>query len=564
MEIPYWDIRNPWSNPHTIKTYEEIKREWWFIKSPNRLFIHSWKDLYLARKYFTKNPQRMVLRHEYQHKVLKRAKQSKKMVLFVSTIQLFNYNKLREAKEFELLSISYRHEQEKYLKLIRANKQLSKLSIQVRYQSVEILRVLRGFQRLRELVINISSRELGELTQLFPKNLHRFVLLEKLAIILKSQQMFFLQVIDNQEKIQSFSYSIAKLPKIKKLALDFHDASNLIPGSIHFLDWRGLRNLVSFDLRFFVDKEFFNTTCNAEIMKLVEYIAFSSDTFALPESSQSNQERSNLYKKFTKRLMLNTKELAYYRIEDWIKNLTNVRVLDFLFHPEDKGFGLIIESMFKLETLSHLIIEVNWNYKSIIDFCKAIKEIQGPFHIKYLGLFLGDYTCTKNFLDSSNEVFSKIKDLEEVSLSLSIEEFEEYDTLYESFDMLKSLTSLRLRLPSFGNSKARPSLIQKDFQNIVNCHLVLSVNNINQEAVRSFLRSLTHVQHLSLILVASKVFHSDFIEDIKGLKSLKAIHYRNQNDKLTLRQIEITLSKFFRSEERRVGKECRSRWSPYH
>ena len=24
------------------------------------------------------------------------------------------------------------------------------------------------------------------------------------------------------------------------------------------------------------------------------------------------------------------------------------------------------------------------------------------------------------------------------------------------------------------------------------------------------------------------------------------------------------ISKFFRSEERRVGKECRSRWSPYH
>ena len=27
------------------------------------------------------------------------------------------------------------------------------------------------------------------------------------------------------------------------------------------------------------------------------------------------------------------------------------------------------------------------------------------------------------------------------------------------------------------------------------------------------------------------------------------------------RQVEITIS---RSEERRVGKECRSRWSPYH
>ena len=27
---------------------------------------------------------------------------------------------------------------------------------------------------------------------------------------------------------------------------------------------------------------------------------------------------------------------------------------------------------------------------------------------------------------------------------------------------------------------------------------------------------------------------------------------------------EISLSQYLRSEERRVGKECRSRWSPYH
>ena len=32
----------------------------------------------------------------------------------------------------------------------------------------------------------------------------------------------------------------------------------------------------------------------------------------------------------------------------------------------------------------------------------------------------------------------------------------------------------------------------------------------------------------------------------------------------TNRTEEALLKKFFRSEERRVGKECRSRWSPYH
>ena len=28
--------------------------------------------------------------------------------------------------------------------------------------------------------------------------------------------------------------------------------------------------------------------------------------------------------------------------------------------------------------------------------------------------------------------------------------------------------------------------------------------------------------------------------------------------------VSITIDDEFRSEERRVGKECRSRWSPYH
>ena len=32
---------------------------------------------------------------------------------------------------------------------------------------------------------------------------------------------------------------------------------------------------------------------------------------------------------------------------------------------------------------------------------------------------------------------------------------------------------------------------------------------------------------------------------------------------LTLESVDECMD-FFRSEERRVGKECRSRWSPYH
>ena len=33
---------------------------------------------------------------------------------------------------------------------------------------------------------------------------------------------------------------------------------------------------------------------------------------------------------------------------------------------------------------------------------------------------------------------------------------------------------------------------------------------------------------------------------------------------MELKNAEVTLDEVLRSEERRVGKECRSRWSPYH
>ena len=45
------------------------------------------------------------------------------------------------------------------------------------------------------------------------------------------------------------------------------------------------------------------------------------------------------------------------------------------------------------------------------------------------------------------------------------------------------------------------------------------------------------------------------------LNKLSAFVTGNQ-DSVTVRQLKILLTT--RSEERRVGKECRSRWSPYH
>src|SRR2546430_11755872 len=46
---------------------------------------------------------------------------------------------------------------------------------------------------------------------------------------------------------------------------------------------------------------------------------------------------------------------------------------------------------------------------------------------------------------------------------------------------------------------------------------------------------------------------------------LRVDHRTQLGGRLVLRKIDLhVLKKGYRSEERRVGKECRSRWSPYH
>ena len=61
---------------------------------------------------------------------------------------------------------------------------------------------------------------------------------------------------------------------------------------------------------------------------------------------------------------------------------------------------------------------------------------------------------------------------------------------------------------------------------------------------------------------------AEFLDTLEGLISLGYV----LSDKVNLRTMEdveravfrVNASYAHRSEERRVGKECRSRWSPYH
>jgi len=60
---------------------------------------------------------------------------------------------------------------------------------------------------------------------------------------------------------------------------------------------------------------------------------------------------------------------------------------------------------------------------------------------------------------------------------------------------------------------------------------------------------LTH----SLFVGASFVIGAGFVASPNAAWAIEAKHLKAE-----------TLAKLIRSEERRVGKECRSRWSPYH
>ena len=44
----------------------------------------------------------------------------------------------------------------------------------------------------------------------------------------------------------------------------------------------------------------------------------------------------------------------------------------------------------------------------------------------------------------------------------------------------------------------------------------------------------------------------------------KTSHHQHHHRYNSLNSLHLIISDFARSEERRVGKECRSRWSPYH
>ena len=61
----------------------------------------------------------------------------------------------------------------------------------------------------------------------------------------------------------------------------------------------------------------------------------------------------------------------------------------------------------------------------------------------------------------------------------------------------------------------------------------------------------------------------EWIDKIMNIKQqevaqMNMVEWSSDSQELGKKPSKIEFVKKFRSEERRVGKECRSRWSPYH
>ena len=74
-----------------------------------------------------------------------------------------------------------------------------------------------------------------------------------------------------------------------------------------------------------------------------------------------------------------------------------------------------------------------------------------------------------------------------------------------------------------------------------------------------YMHAMNHGPTSSL---AEMTHDADFYISLSSLSDLREIEELVQNSRLS--KHEFQRNKTTRSEERRVGKECRSRWSPYH
>ena len=104
-------------------------------------------------------------------------------------------------------------------------------------------------------------------------------------------------------------------------------------------------------------------------------------------------------------------------------------------------------------------------------------------------------------------------------------------------------------------------------RNVMKLTIVL-YNNKNSfdyfKKCKEYEEFLEFIKNYTLSVGVSKLF--DGISGIRNayFESLSAINFANRLNCIYSKEPSINFYDDYRSEERRVGKECRSRWSPYH
>ena len=81
--------------------------------------------------------------------------------------------------------------------------------------------------------------------------------------------------------------------------------------------------------------------------------------------------------------------------------------------------------------------------------------------------------------------------------------------------------------------------------------------------MESFKSTLDEVREADVILHVVDISHPQFEDQMKVVNATLAELIKEPKPTIIIFN-KIDAFHYVRSEERRVGKECRSRWSPYH
>ena len=113
---------------------------------------------------------------------------------------------------------------------------------------------------------------------------------------------------------------------------------------------------------------------------------------------------------------------------------------------------------------------------------------------------------------------------------------------------------IKSMIPGIGNAKIPEGVLENQQEKIAKWkHIIKSMTLEEKENPKLLKKEHSRITRISK---GAGVHNTDIRSLLKQYDMLNEMMKTNMSD--------MDISKGMRSEERRVGKECRSRWSPYH